>query len=123
MCCVLVCLCPAESRPWLTCFNAHNQGTAAVMNVGDEDVMSGFATLLPGAEGDEEEGGAGEQTTTEKLGGCDLLLCRAELSVLGHVLCFFFCSLQAPCPFSCPLCPAFNQPTNQPTPQPTHTNR
>jgi len=30
------------------------------MNVGDEDVMSGFATLLPGAEGDEEEGAAGE---------------------------------------------------------------
>lgn len=36
------------------------QGTAAVMNVGDEDVMSGFATLLPGAEGDEEGADAGE---------------------------------------------------------------
>jgi hypothetical protein len=36
------------------------QGTAAVMNIGDEDVMSGFATLLPGAEADEEDGAGGE---------------------------------------------------------------
>lgn len=33
------------------------------MNVGDEDVMSGFATLLPGAEGDEEGADAGEGAT------------------------------------------------------------
>lgn len=41
------------------------QGTAAVMNVGDEDVMSGFATLLPGAEGADEDAAAGEYIETD----------------------------------------------------------
>jgi hypothetical protein len=31
-----------------------SQGTAAILNVGDEDVTTGFATLLPGV-GDEDE--------------------------------------------------------------------
>jgi hypothetical protein len=44
------------------------QGTAAVMNVGDEDVMSGFATLLPGAEGDDEGADAGETAAVD--GSC-----------------------------------------------------
>lgn len=46
------------------------------MNVGDEDVMSGFATLLPGAEGDEEEGAAGEAAANPYdpyIPGCHLL--------------------------------------------------
>jgi hypothetical protein len=33
------------------------QGTAAVMNVGDEDVMTGYATMLPGIMDDDEEEG------------------------------------------------------------------
>lgn len=60
-----LCACPATAAGVVhftsIASTHHNQGTAAVMNVGDEDVMSGFATLLPGAEGDEEEGGAGER--------------------------------------------------------------
>jgi hypothetical protein len=35
------------------------------MNVGDEDVVSGFATLLPGAEGADEDAAAGEHHTRE----------------------------------------------------------
>jgi hypothetical protein len=44
------------------------QGTAAILNVGNEDVTTGFATLLPGVgdEEEEEEDGALRSTCTHQ---------------------------------------------------------
>lgn len=62
------------------------QGTAAVMNVGDEDVVSGFATLLPGLDEDEEaEPGACADTACcshmhTRMAACSLICCEASLA-------------------------------------------
>jgi hypothetical protein len=46
------------------------QGTAAILNVGDEDVTTGFATLLPGVGDEEEEEEDGASSDTAGTGSC-----------------------------------------------------
>ncbi|KAF8065665.1 pentatricopeptide repeat-containing protein [Scenedesmus sp. PABB004] len=48
-----------------------DEGTAAVMNVGDEDVASGFATLLPGSGDDDDEDDEDESRRGAKEGELD----------------------------------------------------
>ncbi|KAF6261647.1 hypothetical protein COO60DRAFT_743720 [Scenedesmus sp. NREL 46B-D3] len=46
-----------------------DEGTAAILNVGDEDVTTGFATLLPGAGDEEEEDEEDDEGPKSKEGG------------------------------------------------------
>jgi hypothetical protein len=61
------------------------------MNVGDEDVMSGFATLLPGAEGADEDAAAGEYIETDSgltLGLQERMMsCRGGMTALSLETC------------------------------------